>query len=216
MIEGYARYPMVQRCDDEDMALFIKKNGEWERKMKHLGFITYTDKFMVYDKGFAKKMVHQPKNSPLRLACALFVNKGDMIAQALINERYDGDWCKAIESTKKFNVLFDEFLDYFDYRRKKFMEKYDELIAKGVEEGKITPRKNPVPTSYGGVANLLKVLTKTMYEQGSSIRTIAKVQYSICLQSGVYLPDEFITDVLVASDMCPDIFVEGSNEKQSN
>ena len=96
------------------------------------------------------------------------------------------------------------------------MEKYDELIAKGIEEGKIAPRKSPIPASHGGVANLLKVLTKTMHEQGSSIRTIAKTQYLVCLNAGIYLPDEFITDVLVASDMNPDIFVEGSNEKQSS
>ena len=59
--------------------------------------------------------------------------------------------------------------------------------------------------SHGGVANLLKVLTKTMHEQGSSIRTIAKVQYAICTQAGIYVPDEFITDVLVVADINPDL-----------
>lgn len=215
MIEGYCRYKMVQRCDDEDMALFIHKNGEWTKRMKHLDFITYTDKFMVYDKGFASKIIREPKNSPLRLAVKLFSNKGDLIAQPFIDERYDGNWCKAIESTKKFNMLFDEFRDYFNYRRKLYMEKMDKLITQGIENGQIQFHKSRVPLSHGGVANLLKVLTKTMHEQGSSIRTIAKVQYNICIQAGLYIPEEFITDVLVAEDINPDIFVEGNNEKES-
>lgn len=54
------------------------------------------------------------------------------------------------------------------------------------------------PQSHGGVANLLKVLTKTMHEQGSGIETIAKVQYTVCMQAGIYIPDEFLADVLVA------------------
>ena len=88
------------------------------------------------------------------------------------------------------------------------MEKTDNLINTGIENGQIKFQKNRIPSSHGGVANLLKVLTKTMQDQGSSIRTIAKVQYLLCLQAGFYLPDEFITDVLVASDMTPDLWLE--------
>ena len=54
------------------------------------------------------------------------------------------------------------------------------------------------PSSHGGVANLLKTLTKTMEKQGASIQSIAKVQYTICMQAGIYIPDEFIEDVAVA------------------
>ena len=57
-----------------------------------------------------------------------------------------------------------------------------------------------MPSSHGGVANLLKVLTKTMVQQGSSISSIAKVQYAVCTQAGLYIPDEFLTDVSVALD----------------
>ena len=68
-------------------------------------------------------------------------------------------------------------------------------------------RIKPLKTnSHGGVANLLKVLTKTMHEQGATIRTIAKTQYVICLQAGIYIPEEFITDVLVAEDIDPTIY----------
>lgn len=55
--------------------------------------------------------------------------------------------------------------------------------------------------THGGVANLLKALTKTMEKQGSDITSIAKVQYAICIQAGIYIPDEFIRDVAVTLDM---------------
>ena len=54
------------------------------------------------------------------------------------------------------------------------------------------------PNSHGGVANLLKTLTKTMEKQGASIQSIAKVKYTICMQAGIYIPDEFIEDVAIA------------------
>lgn len=57
------------------------------------------------------------------------------------------------------------------------------------------------PQSHGGVANLLKVLTKTMEKQGADIQNIAKVQYAVCVQAGIYIPDEFIRDVAVTLDM---------------
>ena len=48
---------------------------------------------------------------------------------------------------------------------------------------------------------MLKVMTKTMEKQGSDITSIAKVQYAICIQAGIYIPDEFIRDVAVTLDM---------------
>ena len=67
-------------------------------------------------------------------------------------------------------------------------------MAAGLAQGKS-------PSSHGGVANLLRVLTKTMIAQGSSILSIAKMQYAVCVQAGIMLPNEFLTDVLVANDM---------------
>lgn len=55
----------------------------------------------------------------------------------------------------------------------------------------------PMP-SYTGVANLLKILTKTMELQGAYISTIAEVQYSVCKQAGIDIPEEFLTDTLGA------------------
>ena len=63
------------------------------------------------------------------------------------------------------------------------------------------------PNSHGGVANLLKILTKTMEKQGASIENIAKVQYTICMQAGIYIPDEFIEDVAIALNV-----MEGADE----
>ena len=40
-----------------------------------------------------------------------------------------------------------------------------------------------------------------MEKQGSDITSIAKVQYTICVQAGIYIPDEFIRDVAVTLDM---------------
>ena len=53
------------------------------------------------------------------------------------------------------------------------------------------------PHSHGGVANLLKILTRTMEKQGADIKNIAKMQYAICKQAGIYIPDEFLLDVAV-------------------
>lgn len=64
---------------------------------------------------------------------------------------------------------------------------------------------------HGSVASLLKVLTKTMTLQGSDIRNIAKMQYMICTQAGIYIPDEFITDVAVFSD-CEEEYDSAKNK----
>lgn len=47
----------------------------------------------------------------------------------------------------------------------------------------------------------MKVLTKTMEKQGADIANIAKVQYAVCVQAGIYIPDEFVRDVAVTLDM---------------
>ena len=97
-----------------------------------------------------------------------------------------------------YNAMHDDYLAFFNERRKKFMEKTEALTAKTVSELAI---KGKLPQSHGGVANLLKVLTKTMKEQGSGINTIAKMQYAICIQAGIYVIPDFLTDVLVADEI---------------
>lgn len=98
-----------------------------------------------------------------------------------------------IKAAGNFKQLLDEFQIWFDSKRRDFRMAFDITDSKKqiLENGKR-------PLSHGGVANLLKTLTKTMEKQGSSIESIAKVQYTICMQAGIYIPDEFIEDVAVA------------------
>ena len=107
-----------------------------------------------------------------------------------------GNLEQAIQNTDNFIQLWNGYARWFDERRKRFMEKMEVDIQKsqGVSNKK-------TPQSHGGVANLLKILTKTMEQQGSDIRSIAKVQYAVCVQAGIYIPDEFIRDVAVALDI---------------
>ena len=102
----------------------------------------------------------------------------------------------AVLQTDSFMKLAEEFQNWFDERRTKFMEQTDTDIQKWKET--CTTSK---PQSHGGVANLLKVLTKTMEKQGADIHNIAKVQYTVCVQAGIYIPDEFVRDVAVTLDM---------------
>lgn len=106
---------------------------------------------------------------------------------------YGGDIENAMKVSGNFKQLWDEFQIWFDSKRRDFRMTFDITDSKKqiLENGKR-------PLSHGGVANLLKTLTKTMEKQGSSIESIAKVQYTICMQAGIYIPDEFIEDVAVA------------------
>ena len=206
MLEGLCRPNIYDQClkvTGGPPIVFLKGKPipHWE----YDGFFSPTDKFTVWWDGLAKTLVRSPSGSPLRLAASVFSKNGEKICDAYIKERF-GSWEKAIKEAGTFDNFYKGFESYFAERKKRFMEKTDKLIAQIPKQlskdGRI--RTN----SHGGVANLLKVLTKTMHEQGSSIRTIAKVQYAICTQAGIYVPDEFITDVLVAADMNPDIWKE--------
>lgn len=120
-------------------------------------------------------------------------NCTDMI-QGMFRRHGWKDIGEAVKGTKDYKELCDKWDEWFEKRRTSFMKKQNNEIMnlKGI------PAK--VPSSHGSVANLLKVLTKTMIQQGSSIGTIAKVQYSVCMQAGIFIPNEFLTDVAVALD----------------
>lgn len=122
-----------------------------------------------------------------------FDQNSNTLVACFFYESYSGDIENAIKSTESFKQLWDEFQIWFDRKRIDFRMTFDITDSKKqiLENGKR-------PLSHGGVANLLKTLTKTMEKQGSSIESIAKVQYTICMQAGIYIPDEFIEDVAVA------------------
>ena len=126
--------------------------------------------------------------------CVAFFDKNAwQICTAFMREEYHGDVEYAMFKTMDFMVLFQKFLNWFSDKRREFQMQFNVSEAKKqmLENGKR-------PNSHGGVANLLKTLTKTMEKQGASIQSIAKVQYTICMQAGIYIPDEFIEDVAVA------------------
>ena len=101
---------------------------------------------------------------------------------------------EAIAGAQDYKDLCNAWDKWFENRREEFMKKQNEEIIKvsGV------PAK--VTGSHGGVANLLKILTKTMMQRGASLDSIAKVQWSVCKQAGIYIPNEFLTDVSVLID----------------
>lgn len=141
----------------------------------------------VYDYGKGKRRL-----------CNLLARKYfDENSQSLISFfLFDMHGCcieTAMNKTENFETLWSQFLLWFDQKRRDFRMTFNITDSKKqiLENGKR-------PNSHGGVANLLKVLTKTMEKQGASIENIAKVQYTICMQAGIYIPDEFIEDVAIA------------------
>lgn len=133
-----------------------------------------------------------------RMAFVWFNENADKICGAFIEREYGGDLTLAMMLSGSFDKLFDEFKAYFTERRANLMERTENAIDERKRELSSCGKS---PQSHGGVANLLKVLTKTMQTQGSSIYSIAKVQYAVCMQAGIYIPDEFLTDVIAAAEI---------------
>lgn len=138
-------------------------------------------------------------NSLVRKAWLYFDRNADKIFSGYVRDRFNGNLLEGMRKVGNYNELRDDYIKYFGERRQKHLEKESkdlEVTAKAALGNRVR-----TPQSHGGVANLLKVLTKTMTEQGSSIQTIAKVQYAVCIQAGIALPNEFLTDVLVAEEI---------------
>ncbi len=204
MIEERCRAKIWERCQQIAYVPLVSLKGKKKPENRFENFFEGLGRYEVWDGKLAKRMMREPSRSPLRLAIGLMIKNGDRLADGFVKDKFDGNWEEAMSNYGDFGNFFKAFLDYFEERKQKFMEKTEKLI-KQTHPG-ITENKIRTPHSHGGVANLLKVLTKTMHEQGSSIRTIAKVQYAVCTQAGIFIPDEFITDVLVAADIDPDIW----------
>ncbi|MEA5041563.1 MAG: hypothetical protein VB053_03365, partial [Oscillibacter ruminantium] len=140
-----------------------------------------------------EKVWRARKDSTLQMSWVWFQENSDTICTTYISQRY-GDIRTAMRQTGTFGTLFGRFKEDFAERRAQFMEELEMSVP---ERPTGIAKRGRSPQSHGGVANLLKVLTKTMHEQGSGIETIAKVQYTVCMQAGIYIPDEFLADVLV-------------------
>lgn len=127
-----------------------------------------------------------------------FEENSKSIAEKYIQMRW-GTAENAVEHTNSFLGLCADFAKWFNERRDGFLKEMDAAIAE-IKKFQMSEK----PQSHGGVANLLKVLTKTMEKQGADITNIAKVQYAICIQAGIYIPDEFVQDVAVAMNILED------------
>ena len=147
------------------------------------------------------QLSRQRKGSLGRLAWVWFNENSDAICKAYFKKRFDGNVERAMIWFGTFEALFADFKTYFEERKMVFMENTEKALQARKAE---LAKKGEKPQSYGGVANLLKVLAKTSTEQGSSIQTIAKVQFAVCMQAGIFIPDEFLTDVMTAMDIMKD------------
>ena len=127
-----------------------------------------------------------------------FNRMDEKLIDAYIRRRWSNDLRAAMREAGTYNALHEDWIDFFKKRREKFMDKTETAISAWTTE---MTKTGKIPQSHGGVANLLKILTKTMKEQRSGIESIAKMQYAICMQAGIYIIPEFLTDVLVAEDL---------------
>lgn len=199
MLEEQCRGVFEIACQEviDKHTQLVRLKGGWPRpKNEFENYFKWDDKYYVWDGWLVKKVSDSRKDNIIRDAFLYFVH-GEKLRDAYIKQKY-GDLESAMRQTGKFSVLFNTFLEDFAFRRNKFMEQTNDLL--NLKTGELK-RQGKLPQSHGGVANLLKVLTQTMKAQGSSIKTIAKVQYTICIQAGIYVPEEFITDVLVSANI---------------
>lgn len=142
------------------------------------------------------EMMTRQRPGSIKLKAWHWINENaDRIVAGYVLKRLGGNLEKAMRAAGTFSALFEDFRAYYENRRMEYMPQNG--IKALNEFNTELVKKKRTPQSHGGVANLLKVLTKTMHEQGSSIVTIAKVQYAVCLQAGICIPEEFLTDVLV-------------------
>jgi len=199
MLEELCRSAMYHICREaeETAPLVVLKGQPWKKVNEFTDFFTRTSSFIFWPGALAEKAHRSHRGSDIRKSWVWMNEHADALCMAYIAEK-GGDLQAVMRRAETFDALFQDFKTYFAERRQKFMEKTEASLAeRNAELAKI----GKTPQSHGGVANLLKVLTKTMHTQGSSIYSIAKVQYAICIQAGIYIPDEFLTDVLVAQEI---------------
>lgn len=122
---------------------------------------------------------------------------GDWLPQFLFDKYRTTDAYKIYQSTENSRVIVDDFNNWFEKKREAFRMKTD-LAIQQATGGKVATGK-PAP-SHGGIANLLRVLTRNMEARHLPLIDIAKVQYTVCCQAGVYLPEEFMEDVMILAD----------------
>lgn len=199
MLEELCRNAFYESCKatEEKTPLVTLRRAPLRQKSEFDGWFNQRSGYTNYHALPPLRKVTARYGSTLWRSWIYMNEHGEALCTAYIKLRFGGDMLQAMRSYSSFEELFDGFLQFFDEKRENFMAKTKNQIE--TQNKKMAPATRP--QSHGGVANLLKVLTATMREQGSSIYTIAKVQYAVCVQAGIFIPEEFLTDVLVAHDL---------------
>lgn len=177
----------------------VRLRGAQRQVNEFKDYLSFGEGYTSWDGWLIKKVTNAKKDNPIRDAFVYFTH-GEKMRDAWIRKNY-GTMENAMRTAGTFTVLFDTFINDFRNRRERFLADMQGLIDTAKQQALAQKRSVKMPQSHGGVANLLKVLTATMKQQGSSIKTIAKVQYAVCLQAGILIPEEFITDVMVAANI---------------
>ena len=212
MFEGEAVYSLItyignSNYPDEPTPLYSLKaggNGDTDqkyrqRKAEYNALMQKRDRWfgetytlMKYMKTNLQRAGNWAKSK--RLAMRFFLHSEEW-ADCFISDVF-GNAQAAYWKTETNDELAGAFLQWFDRKREEMRRQMTtemQTIDKQAEVLQLSGKQ----ITHGGIANLLKVLTRTMEKQGADIRSIAKVQYTICKQAGILIPDEFIEDVAV-------------------
>lgn len=201
MLEELARTGFYNSCELVAREPLVWLKGKDRPVCEYKDFFKWSDHMHTWDGASVKRLVRQGSDSAYAKAWKWFGSIGENLCEAYVRKVFNGDLKEAMLRAGTFENFFYGFREYFNERRAAYMAEIDNQLAKNRTQ---LTKSGKMPQSHGGVANLLKVLTKTMTIQGSSIETIAKVQYAVCMQAGIFIPEEFITDVLVASNIIDD------------
>lgn len=188
------------------VGLYAKKGDSWQayqrRKAEYESYKSRRDRWFGASASLAS-LANAPlpsgHSSHTKIQAARFFIRSSEWAEIFYKDCY-GSKEHAYEQTESKEDLAYRYVEWFaemKNKMRKSMNVKDKQEIKSVVEASKTEVSvyKSVRGNQGGVANLLKVLTKTMERQGADIRSIAKVQYAICKQAGIMIPDEFIEDV---------------------
>lgn len=206
MLEELASDALYRQCEAirDRTPLVYPKGQTWGKKIDPLAdFFQKDDRRLRYDLLPNKRLDGRSfrADAEITKAWRWFNRMDEKIIDAYIRRRWSNDLRSAMLEAGTYNALHEDWLDFFKKRREKFMEKTEAAIRAISAWTTEMTKTGKIPQSHGGVANLLKVLTRTMREQKSGIESIAKMQYAICMQAGIYIVPEFLTDVLVAEEL---------------
>lgn len=162
----------------------VIRRNEWFGETRELA--QYIKRHVNYGKtGYWRKCKRQ--------SLSYFI-RSDEWADVFIKDVF-GNSERAYWDTSSKDELAGMYIEWFKQKRRGLRSKMTSELQIINETVALSKQKNV--QAHGGVANLLRVLTRTMEKQGADIRSIAKVQYTICRQAGILIPDEFIEDVAV-------------------